>query len=159
MYKFRRMTNERDNEGNLLAHNLRVTKLGNFLRKTSLDELPELFNILKGDMSFVGPRPLLEKYLPYYEDNERKRHLVRPGLTGLAQIGGRSIMTGRKRFKYDIQYVEKMSFLFDLKIILSTAIKVLTKKNVVDASEVKNDELLTIRESIDNPGYFPEYRG
>ncbi len=140
MYKFRSMTNERDSEGNLLSSNFRVTKLGNFLRKTSLDELPELFNILKGDMSFIGPRPFLENYLPYYEENERKRHLVRPGLTGLAQVKGRNIMTWRERFAYDIQYVDNLSFLLDLKIFFATIIIVLTKKNVADAGEVETDE-------------------
>lgn len=134
------MTDKKDKEGNLLPNNLRVTKLGNFLRKTSLDELPELFNILKGDMSFVGPRPFLVSYLTYYEEEEKNRHLVRPGLTGLAQVKGRNKMSWRERFAYDIEYVENVSFALDIKILFATAKSVLIRENVADAGEVKTDE-------------------
>ncbi|HHY01163.1 MAG TPA: sugar transferase [Methanothermobacter sp.] len=140
MYKYRSMTDLRDKNGELLPNNLRITKLGKFLRKTSLDELPELFNILKGDMSFVGPRPLLTRYLPYYELDERKRHQLRPGLTGLSQVKGRNKITWREKFKYDIEYVENISILLDIKIFLLTIMTVLTSRGVADHGEVKTDE-------------------
>jgi len=116
MYKFRTMTDERDENGELLPDSKRLTKFGRMLRSTSLDELPELFNILKGDMSFVGPRPLLVEYLPLYNEQQRRRHEVRPGLTGYAQVNGRNAISWEEKFKYDLEYVEKISFLLDLKI-------------------------------------------
>ncbi|MBE5839734.1 Sugar transferase involved in LPS biosynthesis (colanic, teichoic acid) [Butyrivibrio sp. Su6] len=117
LYKFRTMTDKRDAEGKLLPDKDRLTKFGNFLRKSSLDELPEFFNILKGDMSFIGPRPLLVEYLPYYTEREKLRHTVRPGLTGLAQVSGRNTVDWDTRFEIDAQYVENLNFLMDLKVI------------------------------------------
>lgn len=117
LYKFRTMTDKRDAEGKLLPDKDRLTKFGNFLRKSSIDELPEFFNILKGDMSFIGPRPLLVEYLPYYTEREKLRHTVRPGLTGLAQVSGRNTVDWDTRFEIDAQYVENLNFLMDLKVI------------------------------------------
>src|SRR5690606_27357271 len=123
MYKFRTMTDQKDNKGELLPDSVRLTKFGKFLRSTSLDELPGLLNILRGDMSIVGPRPLAVIYLPYYSEEERKRHSIRPGLTGLAQINGRNTVGWEERFSYDLIYVNNMSFIFDLKIIIKTFLK------------------------------------
>ena len=120
MYKFRTMTDERDSDGNLLPDSDRLTTFGRFLRKTSLDELPEMFCILKGDMSFIGPRPLLVEYLPYYTEREKLRHTVRPGLTGLAQANGRNTVDWDRRFEYDVTYVENLSFLMDVRVIFLT---------------------------------------
>ena len=131
MYKFRTMTDERDADGNLLPDEVRLTGFGNLLRKTSMDELPELFCILKGDMSFVGPRPLLVKYLPYYNDKERMRHSVRPGLTGYAQAHGRNAISWEKKFEYDIYYVEHLSLGMDIKVIIDTVKAVLSHDGVV----------------------------
>lgn len=131
MYKFRTMTDERDSEGNLMPDEVRLTKFGNMLRKTSLDELPELFCILKGDMSFVGPRPLLVKYLPYYNERERLRHSVRPGLTGYAQAHGRNAISWEKKFEYDVYYVEHLSFWMDIRVIIDTVKTVLSHDGVV----------------------------
>ena len=130
MYKFRTMTNETDENGNLLPDIIRLTKFGRFLRDTSLDELPELFNILKGDMSIVGPRPLLVKYLPLYNDFQRHRHDVRPGLTGLAQTNGRNETTWTKRFEYDVLYTQNISFKRDIKIVLDTIRIVLNHEGI-----------------------------
>ncbi len=130
MYKFRSMTNEKDEEGNLLPDVDRLTKFGQTLRKTSLDELPGLFNILFGKMSIVGPRPLSVLYIPYYNNYERRRHLVRPGLTGLAQINGRNTLNWEDRFKFDVSYVQKITFFGDIKIIFKTAIKVFKSDNI-----------------------------
>lgn len=130
LYKFRSMTDQRDENGELLPDKDRLTKFGRLLRKSSLDELPEFFNILKGDMSFVGPRPWLVKYLPYYNEYEHQRHLVRPGLTGLAQVSGRNNLTWQERFEKDHQYVEKVSLLLDIKIILLTVKKVFVSEGV-----------------------------
>ncbi len=130
MYKFRTMTDKRDSEGNLLPDKERITPFGTMLRKTSLDELPEFFCILKGDMSFIGPRPLLVKYLPYYNDRERLRHSVRPGLTGYAQVHGRNAISWEKKFEYDVYYVEHLSFLMDLKVIFDTVKTVLSHEGV-----------------------------
>lgn len=131
MYKFRTMTDKKDSEGNLLPDEQRITKFGTFLRKTSLDELPEFFNILKGDMSFIGPRPLLVKYLPYYNERERLRHSVRPGLTGYAQAHGRNAISWEKKFEYDIYYVEHLSFATDIRVIVDTVKTVLSHDGVV----------------------------
>ena len=131
MYKFRTMTDKKDSEGNLLPDEQRITKFGTFLRKTSLDELPEFFNILKGDMSFIGPRPQLVKYLPYYNERERLRHSVRPGLTGYAQAHGRNAISWEKKFEYDIYYVEHLSFATDIKVIIDTVKTVLSHDGVV----------------------------
>lgn len=130
IYKFRTMTNKRDDKGKLLPDSERLTKFGKLLRTTSLDELPELINIVKGDMSIVGPRPLLVEYLPYYSKQERKRHSIRPGLTGLAQISGRNFVSWKERLEKDIEYVEKVNILLDIKIILLTIIKVLKRENL-----------------------------
>ncbi|MFE0441025.1 sugar transferase [Aerococcus sp. NPDC058936] len=130
MMKFRSMTDETDAEGNLLPDDVRLTTFGKKLRATSLDELPELFNILKGDMSLIGPRPLLVKYLPLYNDEQSKRHLVRPGLTGFAQVNGRNAQTWKQRFAYDVEYVEKVSFVFDIAVLFRTVITVLRREGV-----------------------------
>lgn len=131
MYKFRSMTDKRDDNGELLPDSLRLTKLGKFLRKTSIDELPELFNILRGEMSFVGPRPLSVNYLPYYSEKEKIRHNVRPGLTGLAQINGRNKLSWEQRFALDGKYVKEISFKNDLKIIFKTFYVVFKKDEIV----------------------------
>ena len=131
LYKFRTMTNERNENGELLPDSMRLTKFGKILRSTSLDELPELFNILKGDMSFVGPRPLSVLYLPYYTEEERLRHSVRPGLTGLSQINGRNTVNWEERFAYDIDYVNNITFINDMKIILKTILVVFRREGIV----------------------------
>lgn len=130
LYKFRTMIDKYDSNGELLSDDLRLTRFGKLLRSTSLDELPELYNILKGDMSIVGPRPLLVQYLPLYSDLQRKRHMVRPGLTGLAQINGRNSISWEDKFSFDIAYVNKISFMNDLKIILCTIKKVFVKDGI-----------------------------
>lgn len=130
MYKFRTMTNQKDKDGNLLPDHERLTGFGRFLRKTSLDELPELYNVLTGDMSLVGPRPLLMKYLPWYTDREQARHRVRPGLTGLSQVEGRNNLGWDDRLEKDLEYVENVSLLMDLKILLKTVAIVFQGKNV-----------------------------
>lgn len=137
LYKFRTMTDEKDENGNLLRNEQRLTKFGRLIRKTSLDELPELFNILIGQMSIVGPRPLLVEYLPYYTEKEKHRHDVRPGLTGLAQVNGRNaIGSWEDRLNYDIEYVENCSFILDVKIILKTIGKVIKKADILDGDKV-----------------------
>ncbi|MBU3205222.1 sugar transferase [Clostridium algidicarnis] len=140
MYKFRTMTDERDKFGELLSDENRLTEFGKMLRTTSLDELPGLFNILKGDMSIVGPRPLMEAYLPYYRENERCRHDVRPGLTGLAQVNGRSFISWEEIFKYDLEYVSDILFINDIKIIWRTVGTVLGRKNIADITQAKKDD-------------------
>lgn len=137
MYKFRTMTDEKDEGGELLPDSVRLTKFGRMLRSTSLDELPELFNILKGDMSIVGPRPLIVEYLPYYTEEEKHRHDERPGLTGLAQINGRSFISWEEIFKYDLDYILNVSFISDILIILRTIEKVLKRKNIADITLAK----------------------
>lgn len=133
LYKFRTMNDKRDAEGGLLPDEYRITKFGSFLRASSLDEIPEVFNILKGDMAIVGPRPLLVKYLPYYTDEERKRHSVRPGLTGLAQVSGRNFLHWEERFKLDCEYVESITFVNDVKILIKTIGKVLKQSNIMES--------------------------
>lgn len=132
MYKFRTMTNKKDEDGNLLPDELRLTKLGKFLRKTSLDEIPEFINILKGDMSFVGPRPLLVEYLPYYKEEEHHRHDVRPGLTGLAQVNGRNNLDWNDKFQKDLEYVNNITFINDVKIIIDTIKIVFKREGITD---------------------------
>lgn len=140
MYKFRTMTDEKDKSGNLLPDAERLTKFGKFLRSTSLDEIPEFFNILRGDMSLIGPRPLLVEYLNYYTNDEKKRHNVRPGISGWAQVNGRNSLSWEEKFRYDIEYVEKLSFLFDFKIVLLTIKKVLKREDISDFKE-ENKEI------------------
>jgi len=132
LYKFRTMTNEKGKNGKLLSDEKRLTKFGKFLRSTSIDELPELFNILKGNMSFVGPRPLLVEYLPYYKKSERARHNVRPGLTGLAQVSGRNLLTWDKRLAVDVEYVKKITFCKDFKIVMKTFVTVFKRSGISD---------------------------
>ncbi|MDO6657813.1 sugar transferase [Anaerobacillus sp. 1_MG-2023] len=132
IYKFRTMTDQRDKEGNLLPDSERLTDIGRFLRKLSIDEIPQLFNVLKGDMSLVGPRPLLIRYLPYYTDEERRRHQVRPGITGLAQVIGRNHLAWDQRLAIDVEYVEESSFRLDMKLIALTILKVLKSEDVVE---------------------------
>lgn len=140
LYKFRTMTDQRDGAGNLLPDEVRLTKFGRLLRKTSLDELPEALNILKGDMSVVGPRPLLVKYLPLYNETQRRRHEVRPGLSGLAQVNGRNACTWEEKFVYDVQYVDHISFLGDVKIILQTVKKAFVRAEGISAAGVATME-------------------
>lgn len=135
LYKFRSMTSERDASGELLPDEVRLTRFGKLLRSTSLDELPELFNILKGDMSLIGPRPLLVRYLPYYTEEESHRHDVRPGLTGYAQVNGRNALGWEERFAYDLEYVKNVSFLMDLKIIGMTVGKVLKRSGTLSGAD------------------------
>lgn len=138
--KFRSMTDERDEEGNLLPDAVRLTKFGRILRATSLDELPELWNILKGDMSIIGPRPLLVSYLPYYTEEERLRHTVRPGLTGLAQVRGRNLLDWDKRFATDVEYVRNLTFVMDVKIFFLTIKKVFVREDIeVDTNQVEGN--------------------
>ncbi len=129
--KFKTMTDERDSMGNLLPDEQRITPLGRFLRFTSLDELPQLINVLKGDMSLVGPRPLLEKYLPLYSKEQFRRHEVKPGITGWAQVNGRNNISWAKKFELDVWYVDNQNFWLDLKILYLTLIKVIKRKNVI----------------------------
>lgn len=135
LYKFRSMTDARDEKGELLPDEVRLTKFGKLLRSTSLDELPELFNILKGDMSLIGPRPLLVRYLPYYTEEERHRHDVRPGLTGLAQVNGRNALGWEDRFSYDLQYVNNLSLGMDIKVLGMTVGKVLKRSGTLSGAE------------------------
>jgi undecaprenyl phosphate N,N'-diacetylbacillosamine 1-phosphate transferase len=136
MYKFRTMTDEKDENGELLPNHIRLTKFGRILRATSLDELPELFNILKGDMSIIGPRPLLIEYLPLYNDKQKHRHDVRPGLSGLAQVNGRNAISWEEKFDYDVEYVDNISFLLDLKLIVQTFLKVFKREDVNKSENV-----------------------
>ena len=145
LYKFRSMTDARDENGKLLSDDIRLTKFGRLLRSTSLDELPELFNILKGDMSIVGPRPLLVEYLPYYTKEERHRHDVRPGLTGLAQINGRNTLTWEEKFAFDIEYVKDITFIKDVQIIFKTVKKVFKREDILIGKEFKVGKFLVER--------------
>ena len=138
LYKFRSMTNEKGEDGRLLPDTQRLTRFGKFLRASSLDELPELVNIIKGEMSIVGPRPLSIYYLPHYSENQRKRQNVRPGLTGLAQVNGRNLVKWDQRLAYDVEYVKKITFMVDLKIVLMTFEKVVKHSDVaVDTDTVE----------------------
>ena len=137
LYKLRTMTDERDENGELLPDEQRLTPFGRTLRSLSLDELPELWNIFRGDMSLVGPRPLLVEYLPYYTEKEMHRHDVRPGLTGWAQVNGRNTLTWEEKFAYDLEYVENVSLRMDCRVLLTTVSKVLRRKDVVSGAELK----------------------
>jgi undecaprenyl phosphate N,N'-diacetylbacillosamine 1-phosphate transferase len=145
MYKFRTMTDEVDDNGQLLSDNVRLTKFGRLLRSTSLDELPELFNIIKGDMSIIGPRPLAVQYLPFYTKEEKVRHTVRPGLSGLAQINGRNTASWEQRFSYDIEYVNNISFIGDTKIVIKTILKAIKRADIGERG-------------VDSPPDFDKYR-
>lgn len=130
IYKFRTMSDERDSKGDLLSDELRLKGFGKFIRKSSLDELPQLFNVLKGEMSFVGPRPLLVEYLKLYNQEQAKRHNVKPGITGWAQVNGRNAISWEEKFKLDVYYVEHISFMLDCKILYMTFFKVLKHKDI-----------------------------
>ena len=142
MYKFRSMTDARDANGNLLPDEERLTHFGSALRASSLDELPELWNIFKGDMSIVGPRPLLVRYLPRYNERQRRRHEVRPGLTGWAQVNGRNAISWEQKFEYDVEYVEKESFLLDVKILFMTVGKVLHRSGITAEGNATMEEFM-----------------
>lgn len=145
LVKFRTMTNAKDKDGNLLSDADRLTRYGKFLRNTSLDELPELFNILKGDMSVIGPRPLLVEYLSYYNQREKHRHDVRPGLTGLAQVNGRNSLDWEHRFECDVEYVENLNFFSDVKILLKTIQKVIQRSDVAEDTNETEGNFAEIR--------------
>ena len=153
LYKFRTMTDERDEEGNLLPDDVRLTKFGKLLRSTSLDELPEAFNILKGDMSVIGPRPLAVKYLPYYTEQEMRRHDVRPGLSGLAQVNGRNALQWEDRFAYDLEYVNNISFCMDVKIVFMSALKMLKRSDIVERGTGKVVDFDTYRKQQQEAAY------
>lgn len=152
LYKFRSMTDEKDKDGNLLPDNVRLTKFGKMLRSTSLDELPELINMLKGDMSVVGPRPLLVRYLPLYNEHQARRHEVRPGFTGYAQVNGRNAITWEEKFEKDVYYVDHITFLGDWKIILKTVWTVLKREGISSKTsttmeEFKGIEVIEVKEN------------
>lgn len=144
IYKFRTMKVETEKNGKPLSDSERMTRVGAFLRKTSIDELPQLINILKGEMSFIGPRPLLVEYLPYYTKEEYKRHNVMPGITGWAQINGRNAISWEKKFELDLEYVRKISFIFDMKIIILTIIKIIRKSDIITYGTENSPEALNI---------------
>lgn len=151
LIKFRTMDNRKDKNGNLLPDDVRLNKYGRILRSTSLDELPELVNILVGDMSIIGPRPLLVEYLPYYTEKEHHRHDIRPGLTGWAQINGRNaIDSWEQRFQYDLEYIDNISFIFDVKVILMTVIKVLKRSDIQIGSQIKVGRFDDTRRKVEN---------
>lgn len=147
MYKFRSMTDARDANGDLLPDEERLTHFGMMLRATSLDELPELWNIFKGDMSIVGPRPLLVRYLPRYNERQRRRHEVRPGLTGWAQVNGRNAISWEQKFEYDVEYVEKESFWLDIKILFMTVEKVLHRSGISQEGNATMEEFMGTEEA------------
>ncbi len=149
LIKFRTMTCEKDEEGNLLPDEDRLTGYGQFLRSTSLDELPEIINILKGDMSLVGPRPLLVQYLPLYNEKQKRRHEVRPGLTGLAQISGRNAITWEQKFDKDIEYIDNITFIGDIKIIIMTALKVLKREGISQENNATMEFFTGTKEEIE----------
>lgn len=136
IYKFRTMTNETDEYGNLLPDDQRLVGIGKFIRSTSLDELPQLFNVLKGEMSFVGPRPLLIEYLPLYSETQKRRHDVKPGITGWAQVNGRNAISWEQKFEYDVWYVDNQSFLLDMKILWMTFLKVVKRSDISSNTSV-----------------------
>ena len=140
--KYKTMTDERDADGNLLPDELRLTRVGRFVRSTSIDELPQLFNVLKGDMAIIGPRPLLVKYLPLFSPEQARRHEVRPGLTGLAQVNGRNYVTWEDKFRMDLKYASRITFVGDVKIILKTVAVVLKHDNIDTGSYIEKDGVI-----------------
>lgn len=146
LIKFRTMTNQCDENGELLPDDVRLTKFGVFLRSTSLDELPELFNILKGDMSVIGPRPLLVQYLTRYNEHQAQRHLVRPGLTGWAQVNGRNAISWEQKFDYDVEYVKNVNLFLDIKIIFMTVINVIKRDGISSETSVTMEEFMGTEE-------------
>lgn len=149
LYKFRTMTDERDSEGNLLPDEERLTKFGKLLRSTSLDELPELLNILFGDIAVIGPRPLLVEYLPRYNAEQRRRHEVRPGLSGLAQVNGRNAISWEDKFKYDVQYVDHVTFIGDWKIILKTVLNVIKRDGINSETAATMEVFMGTEEKVE----------
>lgn len=137
MYKFRSMTDAKDKNGNLLSDAERLPRFGKLLRATSLDEIPEFINVLKGEMSLIGPRPLLIQYLPYYTKEENRRHNVRPGITGWAQVNGRNAISWEEKFRYDVEYVDNLIFIMDIKIILKTLVKVFKRSDILVGKDIK----------------------
>lgn len=142
LMKFRTMTDERDENGELLPDEVRLTKFGKFLRSTSIDELPELFNILKGDMSVIGPRPLLVQYLPRYNEHQHRRHEVKPGLSGWAQVNGRNAISWEEKFDFDVEYVDNYSFLMDIKILFMTVANVLKRDGISSETSATMEEFM-----------------
>ena len=138
--KFKTMTDKKDENGNLLPDADRLTKIGSFVRKTSLDEIPQLLNVIKGDMSLVGPRPLLPKYLELYNDFQRRRNEVKPGITGWAQVNGRNSISWEKKFEYDVWYVDNVSFLLDIKILILTVLKVVKSEGINEQGQATSEE-------------------
>ena len=138
--KFKTMTDKKDEKGNLLPDADRLTKIGSFVRKTSLDEIPQLLNVIKGDMSLVGPRPLLPKYLELYNDFQRRRNEVKPGITGWAQVNGRNSISWEKKFEYDVWYVDNVSFLLDIKILILTVLKVVKSEGINEQGQATSNE-------------------
>ena len=149
LYKFRTMTDERDSEGNILPDEERLTKFGKLLRSTSLDELPELLNILFGDIAVIGPRPLLVEYLPRYNAEQRRRHEVRPGLSGLAQVNGRNAISWEDKFKYDVQYVDHVTFIGDWKIILKTVLNVIKRDGINSETAATMEVFMGTEEKVE----------
>lgn len=151
LVKFRTMTNAKDKDGNLLSDADRLTRYGKFLRNTSLDELPELFNILKGDMSVIGPRPLLVKYLPRYNQHQHRRHEVKPGLSGWAQVNGRNAISWEDKFNYDVEYVDNYSIVMDIKILFMTILNVLKREGISSETSATMEEFMgTTEKKISN---------
>ncbi len=148
LYKFRTMTDERDENGELLPDEIRLTKFGQLMRSLSLDELPEFINILKGDMSFVGPRPLLVRYLPLYNERQSMRHNVRPGLTGLAQVNGRNLITWEEKFEWDVRYVEKMNLFMDISILFKTVFNVFKREGISSETSVTMEPFTGTKETV-----------
>ena len=149
LVKFRTMSNKKDKDGNLLPDDVRLNKYGRILRSTSLDELPELWNILKGDMSIVGPRPLLVDYLPRYNEEQRHRHDARPGLTGLAQVNGRNAISWEDRFKFDVEYVKHITFVGDVKIIWRTVMAVMKREGISSETSATMEDFMGTKEKIE----------
>lgn len=149
LYKFRTMTDEKDEDGHLLSDEARLTKFGKALRSTSLDELPELFNMLKGDMSLIGPRPLLVQYLPLYNEEQRHRHDVRPGLTGWAQVNGRNAISWEQKFKYDVEYAQNCSFLMDARVFFATFKVLLSRSGISNETSATMEPFLGTKRGVD----------
>ncbi|MBC2180365.1 sugar transferase [Listeria booriae] len=145
IYKFKTMSDDRDEIGNLLPDHLRLSSLGNILRKLSLDELPQLINVIKGDMNFIGPRPLFKEYLAFYSEDEKRRHSVRPGLSGWAQVNGRNSISWQEKFQLDLFYVENQSFKLDMKIYKKTILKVINREDVNNSDQITMERLDEIK--------------